>query len=211
MARAVARGGEVFTASEINRVLASVRVDGRELGADQARAIQAVLGGGACVDVIKAAAGTGKSFVVGVLAGAWTDQRLAPHSPARRVFGLTTSQNAANVLAGEGLTNTANIKKWSDTQERLDAHQTGETDEDWRLRADDLVVVDEAGMVTTADLANIAARCERAGAKLLLPGDPRQLGAVGPGGALQDLFSAAPTHELVEVRRFTRSEERRVG
>jgi conjugative relaxase-like TrwC/TraI family protein len=201
--RATARGGEVFTAAEVTRVLSRAQLDGRRLGADQEAAIRNILTGGAAVDVLRAPAGTGKTYVVGILADAWTDQTVAPAVPERRVFGLTTSQNAANVLAGEGLTATANITAWSHTQGRLDDARTVAGDESWRLRTDDLVIVDEAGMVDTAALAAIAARCKAAGAKLLLTGDPRQLGAVGAGGALGELFLAAPTHELVEVRRFT--------
>lgn len=205
--RAGAGGAESFTEQEADRALEVAGAGGRTPGVDQSAAIRGILTSGAAIEVLRAPAGTGKSFVVGVLAEAWTDQRIAPHAPARRVFGLTTSQNAAQVLAGEGLTATANITAWSNAQVRLDDGRTGAGDEDWRLRADDLVVVDEAGMVTTSDLHNIAARCEQAGAKLVLTGDPRQLGAVGPGGALAELFGAAPTHELVEVRRFSHAWE----
>jgi len=47
------------------------------------------------------------------------------------------------------------------------------------------VVVDEAGMADTGDLAAIQSRCQAAGAKLLLTGDPRQLAAVGAGGTFK--------------------------
>jgi conjugative relaxase-like TrwC/TraI family protein len=209
--RATARGGEAFTAVEVARVLERALAGGRTLGSDQEAAVRNILAGGAAVDVLRAPAGTGKTYVVGIVAGAWTDQTIAPAVPGRRVFGLTTSQNAANVLAGEGLTATTNITAWSHTQNRIDDTRTVAGDESWRLRTDDLVIVDEAGMVDTAALASIAARCEAAGAKLLLTGDPRQLGAVGAGGALGELFTAAPTHELVEVRRFTAGWEGRAS
>jgi len=64
------------------------------------------------------------------------------------------------------------------------------------------VVVDEAGMTATGDLAEIHRRCDAAGAKLLLVGDPRQLAAVGPGGALADVAERGIRYELAEVRRF---------
>ncbi len=50
--------------------------------------------------------------------------------------------------------------------------------------------------------AEIVARCQAAGAKLLLVGDPRQLGAIGPGGALSDVAEHGIVHQLAEVRRF---------
>jgi hypothetical protein len=92
-------------------------------------------------------------------------------------------------------------------QRRLDGARPGQPDgfgdERWRLRADDLVVVDEAGTASTDDLAAIHDRCARAGAKLLLVGDSRQLAAVGPGGALADLAERGIRYELAEVRCFT--------
>ena len=57
-------------------------------------------------------------------------------------------------------------------------------DQRWRLRAGDLVVVDESAMANTADLAQIQHHVEQAGAKLLLTGDHRQLAAVLGGAAL---------------------------
>jgi len=56
------------------------------------------------------------------------------------------------------------------------------------------VVVDEAGMTDTADVAAIHARCQAAGAKLLLVGDPRQLAAIGAGGTLADLATHGITY-----------------
>jgi ATP-dependent exoDNAse (exonuclease V) alpha subunit len=63
-------------------------------------------------------------------------------------------------------------------------------------------VLDEASMTTTQDLLAVQQRCRAADAKLLLVGDPRQLAAVGPGGALADLTEHGLRYELAEVRRF---------
>ena len=62
-----------------------------------------VLTSGARVESLVGPAGTGKSFVVGAIARAWTDPALHG-GRAGRVFGLATSQIATDVLAGEGLT-----------------------------------------------------------------------------------------------------------
>src|SRR5690606_36272722 len=135
-------------------------------------------------EVLQAGAGTGKSFAVGTLAELWKS------FDGRRVIGLTASQNADDVLADEGVT-AFNFEKW-----RLDTARSPE----WQLRAGDLVVVDEAGMASTDDLAEIARKCEEAAAKLLLVGDPYQLAAVGPGGALADVGEKGIRYELTEVR-----------
>ena len=206
-AAAVRRGAATFTATQAATVIARFAESGRELGADQAATVRGVLTSGAQVEVLAAAAGTGKSFTVGALAGAWAE---AGH----RVFGLAPSQVAAQVLAEEGVT-AANTTRWLTTQARLDQVPPGETphgdDESWRLRRDDLLVVDEAGMATTGDLAEIHRQCAAAGAKLLLVGDPRQLTAVGPGGMLADIAERGVRYELAEVRRFTNDWERRAS
>ena len=66
--------------------------------------MRGVLTSGARVESLVGPAGTGKSFVVGALARAWTDPHAARRPAPRRVFGLATSQIATDVLAGEGLT-----------------------------------------------------------------------------------------------------------
>ncbi len=199
------RGAVALSLEQANTVLANYAQAGRELGADQAAALRGALTSGAFLEVVCAPAGTGKSFTVAALADAW--RQLVGH----QVFGLAPSQAAAGVLEGlaaDGL-RAANVKRWLDTQTRLDTGgrviQPG--DEALRLHCGDLVVVDEAGMAATEHLLQVHQRCEAAGAKLLLVGDPKQLGAVGPEGALADLAQRAVRYDLVEVRRFTETWE----
>jgi conjugative relaxase-like TrwC/TraI family protein len=199
------------TAARIERPQAQAFVDrlaeaGIELGADQAAAVRGVLCSGARIESLVGPAGTGKSFVVGTLAKAWTDPQLWD-GREQRVFGLAASQVAAEVLAGEGLTS-ANTARWLAAQGRLADDRGGEGDEAWRLRDGDLVVVDESSMAATTDLAAVNERVNAAGAKLLLVGDHRQLAAVGAGGAMELLSRAGSSHELTEARRFTEEWER---
>jgi hypothetical protein len=58
-----------------------------------------------------------------------------------------------------------------------------------------VIIVDEAGMTNDRDLSRLALGVQRAGAKLVLVGDHRQLDAIGPGGALHALLDRRP--ELV--------------
>lgn len=88
-------------------------------------------------------------------------------------------------------------------QERLSQDRASGEDQDWRLRAGDLVVVDESSMVDTATLAKIQRHVEAAGAKMLLTGDHRQLAAVGAGGGMELVVEAGAAYELTEARRFT--------
>ncbi len=71
------------------------------------------------------------------------------------------------------------------------------------------MVVDEAGLAGTFALDRLVAQARQAGAKVLLVGDPAQLGAVGAGGAFGLLVSARDCPpELSEPRRFTDAWER---
>ncbi|MGH3859633.1 MobF family relaxase [Actinokineospora sp.] len=173
---------------------------GIELGVDQAAAVRGVLTSGAAVESLVGPAGTGKSFVVGVIAKAWTDPSLWD-GQHRRVVGLATSQIATEVLAGEGL-EARNIASWLGTQRRLAQGRPFGDDASWRLRAGDLVVIDESAMADTPAVAEILDHVAAAGAKPLLSGDHRQLAAVGAAGAMELIAAAGTSYELTDARRF---------
>lgn len=195
-AAGVALGATALTEDDAAAVVDRFAENGRELGADQAAAVRGVLSSGAKVEVLAAAAGAGKSFVVGAISEAWAEH-------GHRTLGLAPSQVAAEVLRGEGV-RAVNLAAWRSAQERLAGGRGRGQDEELRLRAGDLLVIDEAGMAATEDLAAVVERAEAAGAKVLLVGDARQLRAVGPGGALSDVGARARTYTLTEVRRFRR-------
>ena len=179
---------------------------GIELGVDQAAAVRGVLTSGANVESLVGPAGTGKSFVVGTLAHAWSNPALWG-GEQRRVFGLATSQIASTVLTGEGVT-ARNIAQWRAVQARLAEGRAFGDDEDWRLAPGDLIVVDESAMTDTADLTAVHDIVHAAGAKLLLTGDHRQLAAVGAAGGMDLVARVSPAYELTEARRFTHAWER---
>jgi conjugative relaxase-like TrwC/TraI family protein len=175
---------------------------GLELGDDQAAAVRGILTSGAMTEVLVGPAGTGKSRVVGALAKAWTDPSLWPslgRGEQRRVFGLASSQIATEVLAADGVP-AVNVARWLHAQRQIltGGAVTGE----WMVREGDLVVLDESGMTSTLDLAEIQALCDEFKAKLVLVGDQRQLAAVGAGGGMNLVAGRALTHELTETRRF---------
>jgi hypothetical protein len=84
------------------RVVGDLRAAGVELGPDQAAAVRGVLTSAAPVESLVGPAGTGKSFVVGVLAQAWQDPGFWD-GRQRKAVGLASSQIATEVLAAEGL------------------------------------------------------------------------------------------------------------
>ncbi len=80
--------------------------------------------------------------------------------------------------------------------------------EQWRLRRGEVLVVDEAAMVASADLARVVVLANQAQAKVVLVGDHRQLGAVEAGGRFRLLAAETEAAELTAVRRFHAAWER---
>jgi len=195
-------GALAIDADHAAEALATLADQGLELGPDQAQALTGILTSGARIETLVGPAGTGKSTVVGALARVWPDLRPeAGGDPRPRVFGLAASQVATDVLTGERVT-ARNVTRWLATQERLAGGDAQPDDADWRLAANDLIVVDEAAMLPTADLIAVHRHVAAAGAKLLLTGDHRQLAAVGAGGGMA-LLASARSYELTDVRRFS--------
>ena len=217
VAATTAGGATALPYDRAQGFIAGLAESGIELGVDQAAAVRGVLTSGARVETLVGPAGTGKSFVVGTIAQAWTDPAHTggPESGGvpRRVVGLATSQIATEVLKAEGLT-ASNVAAWLGAQRRLSTGPGAggprpvEGDQAWRLHAGDLVVVDESAMTDTAALAAIHNHVDAAGAKLLLVGDHRQLAAVGAGGGMDLIAASGARYELAEARRFHHEWER---
>lgn len=70
------------------------------------------------------------------------------------------------------------------------------------LRAGQLLVIDEASMTGTFDLAQVARLAEHAGAKMLLVGDHAQLDSPSAGGFLGWMDRTQQTQHLTSVWRF---------
>ncbi len=70
------------------------------------------------------------------------------------------------------------------------------------LGAGEVIVCDEASMVSTRDLARLVLLADAADARIVLVGDHYQLGSVDAGGLFRLLAGDAKTAELAGVRRF---------
>ncbi len=169
--------------------------DTRHLSGPQRTTATAVAGGGELVLVV-GPAGTGKTTA---LAPAIEQLRL----DGRAVFGVAPLAAAAEVLASE--TGIA-----ADTVDKLliEHRLARPPDHRFDLPAGATVIVDEAGMMPTAKLAELAALADQHAWRVVLVGDPLQFTAVGRGGMfglLADTFGAI---ELDSVHRFANSWER---
>jgi len=158
---------------------------------DQAQAAYGVLTSGRAIDILVGAAGTGKTRTVATIAEAWTD------AGAGRVIGLTTSTNAAHTLAAEGLAESHNFAVFLGRIAGSD-----QTRGHVPVSPGDLLVVDEASMVSTADLAAVEDIATRCGAKILLTGDTEQLSAPEAGGVMRLLAGEHGYYQLHTIQRF---------
>jgi conjugative relaxase-like TrwC/TraI family protein len=175
-------------------------VDRTGLTAEQRDAMVMMLTAVTTTTVLVAPAGTGKSHTMAEFARLWTTVT------GRRVIGLTTSTNAARVLAHEGLAESYNIAQFLGKTEGSD-----ELRRPVPLHQDDVLVLDEASQLATADLAMIQESARQAGARVIATGDTAQLGAVEAGGMFRLLAREVPTAELHEVRRFDAAWERQAS
>jgi conjugative relaxase-like TrwC/TraI family protein len=163
--------------------LNSATAPNRSLEPQQA-AIAAMTGHDALV-VVVGPAGTGKTTTT---AHAVATLR-ARHRP---VVGLAPSGKAADVLAREAGCPTDTVAGFlARHRNGLSSYPTGTT-----------VVLDEAGMIATDDLAQVVDLVRRHRWRLVTVGDPAQLPAVGRGGVFAHWCDTVPHVELDTPRRF---------
>ncbi len=173
-----------------------VAVTSHGLGSDQAEAVRRLTLEGEALACMVGPAGAGKSRAMGAAAEAWRQSGMA-------VRGLAVSAAAAGVLQAEAGIASETIAKFLYEHDR----STG-PGEGWRLNQGEVVVIDEAAMVASAELARVVALATEAQAKVVMVGDHRQLGAVEAGGLFRLLAAETNAAELSGVRRFSAAWER---
>jgi conjugative relaxase-like TrwC/TraI family protein len=155
------------------------------IGDEQAEMVRRLVLDGDGVAVVIGQAGTGKTYALGAAREAW-------EFSGQRVVGAALARRAAIELEdGAGIESTSvaalieELRRWPGRV----------------LTRRSVLVIDEAGMVPTRMLAEVVGHVERAGARLVLVGDDRQLPEIGAGGAFQALARRLPAIELRENRR----------
>jgi Ti-type conjugative transfer relaxase TraA len=129
-------------------------------------------------------AGTGKSAMLGVAHKAWEDT-------GYQVRGAALSGIAAeNLEAGSGIA--------SGTIASLE-HQWAQGRD--LLTANDVLVIDEAGMIGSRQMERVLSAAEKAGAKVVLVGDAEQLQAIEAGAAFRSVAERHGGVEITEIRR----------
>ncbi|KKI21928.1 Ti-type conjugative transfer relaxase TraA [Sphingomonas sp. Ag1] len=171
--------------SERQRAGALEAAEGRGLmlSDEQRDAFDHITGGQGLASVI-GYAGTGKSAMLGVAREAWERE-------GYQVRGAALSGIAAeNLEGGSGIS--------SRTIASLE-HAWGQGRD--QLTRNDVLVVDEAGMIGTRQMERVLSHARDAGAKVVLVGDPEQLQAIEAGAAFRSLAERHGAAEITEVRR----------
>lgn len=155
----------------------------RALSSDQKTAFDHLVGQGDLKCVV-GYAGTGKSYLLGAAKEAW-------ESEGYRVLGATLSGIAAENLEGssgiDSRTLASRCYYWDKGEELLTSK--------------DILVVDEAGMIGSRQMARLLGEAESHGAKVVLIGDPQQLQAIEAGAAFRAVAEKASYVELTDIRR----------
>jgi conjugative relaxase-like TrwC/TraI family protein len=164
---------------------------------DQATAAYAVLTSARRGEVMAGPAGSGKTRTITELARIWRDAGMG------EVIGLTTSQTARNVLADAGVTRAYNTARFlGHLREQREAR------EPLPLERGSLLILDEASMMSLADMAAILALAHARECKVVIAGDHEQLAAVEGGGAMMMLARHLGYVQLAEPQRFSHAWER---
>lgn len=159
-------------------------IDKREtLSHEQRRAVEHVTGEGRLA-VIVGDAGTGKSFAMATAKEAW-------EADGYRVRGAALAGKAADELqAGSGIESRtiASLEYgWKEGRDKLTNR--------------DVLVIDEAGMVGSGQLGRVLDHANKAGAKVVLLGDDKQLAAIEAGAGFRAITERTGAAEITEIRR----------
>ncbi|HET9592598.1 MAG TPA: MobF family relaxase [Solirubrobacterales bacterium] len=194
LASAEAMGSSTDRATVDQLLVARVLAERPSMKSDQEAMVRRLLAGGEGLVVVVGEAGTGKTYALVAAARGWSADRaeLRVAAPTWR---------AANVLRSEGLEATSLA--------RLLAELDGAAAEGRApLRPGSVVVVDEAGMVDSQTLARIIDHAQESQVKLVLIGDPAQLGEIEAGGLFAAIAQRTEPIVLDEVIRHGHELER---
>ena len=185
-------------------LMAQARAHGLDGG--KFKAVLELAGDGDFLSVLTAPAGAGKTRTLGAAAAAW-------EQAGYRVVGLAPSARAAAELADATGRHADTLAKWLHTRDRLNQIPAGTPERAWAgLHDRTVLILDEASMASTLDLDRLIAAAAEHAAKVVLVGDPAQIGVVnGPGGMLAALVHVGHASSLDRIHRFTHTWERQAS
>ena len=168
---------------ELSEAEGQAQVSAAGLSDEQRGAVEHIAGPEQIAAVV-GFAGAGKSTMLAAAREAWQAQ------------GYTVHGAALSGKAAEGLEESSGIQ--SRTLASWDyGWQAGRGE----LGPKDVLVIDEAGMVGSRQLARFVGEAERTGAKLVLVGDHEQLQAIGAGAPFRAIAERVGFASLQDIRR----------
>ena len=176
---------------------AAQEMTGSGLRLDQAAAAFLALTSDRRAEILVGPAGSGKTRTATEAARLWREVGMG------EVIGLTTSQAARNVLARTGVDRAYNTARFL-------GHREGRRDASAPVPVapGSLLIVDEASMMSMADMAAIMQVAVERGCRVLITGDHEQLAAVEGSGAMLMLTRQMGYVQLAGPVRFTSQWER---
>lgn len=174
-----------------DRRLASV-ASKATLSAEQNAALRHAAGAGGFA-MIAGEAGTGKSRTLGAIRDGYEAQGF-------RVLGLSWTNAVVQDMRADGFKEASTIAAELKRQEGARARQ-------WDSKT--VLMVDEAAMLSTKNLAAVMAKAAAGGAKVILAGDDKQLESIERGGMFRPLADAHGAAELKDVRRTQDRDQQR--
>ncbi|HEX8753476.1 MAG TPA: MobF family relaxase [Solirubrobacterales bacterium] len=176
-------------------VLAAVLERHAYLGEDQRAMVERLVSGGEFIAPVAAWPGTGKTTALDAAREAWEIAGFP-------VVGCAVANTASQELKDAGITGSSSI---ASLLTRTEARREEGLPP---LSPGTVIVVDEASMVSTPDLDALRFLAAECGGKLVLIGDPQQIGAIGPGGTYGLITRSIEPATLQTIRRQHRAADR---
>ena len=156
----------------------------RSFLAEEQRAAVRHVTGDEQIAAVVGLAGAGKSTMLAAAREAW-------EADGYRVHGAALAGKAAEGLEASSGIASRTLASWEMSW------QNGRGE----LSSRDVFVIDEAGMVSSKQMARFVDAAERSGAKLVLVGDPEQLQPIQAGAAFRAITEQTGFARLDEIRR----------
>lgn len=161
------------------------------LSDEQIKALQYVTETSGAVKAVRGLAGTGKSYLLRAAAETWVASKF-------NVTGVALAGKAAQSLEeGSGI-------KSQTLHSLLNEISSGQK----ILLSNDIIVVDEAGMIGSRQMHDVLNYIHAAGAKAILVGDPQQLQPIDAGGSFRSLSDKLGFASLTQIRRQEQESDR---
>jgi len=179
----LAKEGAELKRFQLDRLKTLSHLSKSKLSEEQKEAVLSVTTG-SDVTVIEGAAGSGKSHSLKFVADLYKTE-------GKRVIGSATAWKIAHQLAEDCEIEARSTDSWLARAEHGKAF----------LDANTVLVVDEAGQLSSKQMHRILAQAKEANAKVILTGDQKQLQAIGAGPGLRIVAEQTGSTRIDTIRR----------